>query len=146
MRTALLGGFKQTEHNFLHKAKRSSEMSGSTACTMAVFSPDEQMRLRLFLANLGDSRAVLGNVTGKVVRLSEDHKPSLPAEKKRVDAAGGSVAEVGVWRVILPAERRLPGTTMGLAVSRSFGDKEFKGYKGADIVSAKPEISVHEVN
>lgn len=147
MKTALLGGFKQTEHNFIHKAKRSSDMSGSTACTMVVFGPDEQMRLRLFMANLGDSRAVLGKLGGKAVRLTEDHKPNLKEEKRRVDAAGGSVAEVaGIWRVILPAERRLPGTTVGLAVSRAFGDKEFKSYKGADIVGAEPEVTVHEVD
>jgi serine/threonine protein phosphatase PrpC len=43
----------------------------------------------LFCANVGDSRAVLytqGKRGGiKCTPLSEDHKPSLPKEKKRVE-------------------------------------------------------------
>merc|ERR1719282_1467643 len=102
---------------------------------MTVFGPDEEMRLRLFLANIGDSRAVLGKVDGKAVRLTVDHKPNLASEKKRIELEGGSVVEVaGVWRCILPQKRRLSGT-MGLAVSRGFGDKDFKN---PDIVSAEP--------
>jgi len=143
LRTALLGGFKQTEHNFLQHARRSGDASGSTACTMTVFGPDEEMRLRLFVANAGDSRAVLGTASGKVIRLTEDHKPNLPAEKKFIESGGGSVAEIaGVWRCILPVKRRLSGT-IGLAVSRGFGDKDFKG---PNIVNPDPEITVHEVD
>eukprot|EP00439_Symbiodinium_sp_Y106_P069732 s223_g12.t1 len=59
VKTAIAAGFKQTEHNFLQHAKKTDDSSGSTACTMTVFGPDEQMRLRLFMANCGDSRAVL---------------------------------------------------------------------------------------
>merc|ERR1719401_757455 len=110
---------------------------------MTVFSPDEQMRLRLFMANCGDSRAVLGKRNGQAVRLTEDHKPNVAAEKKRIELEGGSVADVsGVWRVILPQKRRTSGI-IGLAVSRSLGDKDFKG---PDLVSAEPDVTVHEVD
>lgn len=163
LKTALLGGFKQTEHNWQQHAKKTGDISGSTACTMTIFGPDEQLRLRLFLANVGDSRAVLCTsstveqppeeegaaepvVKTRVItrRLTEDHKPNLPAEKKRIEAAGGAVADVnGVWRAMLPAKKRLTSKIAGLAVSRSFGDKDFKG---PDIVSAEPDIIVHEVN
>jgi len=144
LKTALSGGFKQTEHNFLQYARGIQDCSGTTACTMTVFGPDEQMRLRLFLANLGDSRAVLGKSDGTAVRLTEDHKPNLPLEKKRIDANGGSVAEVkGVWRVILPAKKQKTSAIVGLAVSRALGDKDFKG---PDMVSAEPEISIHEID
>lgn len=143
VKTALLGGFKQTEHNYLQHAKKTDDCSGSTACTMTVFGPDEQMRLRLFLANCGDSRAVLCTA-GAAQRLTEDHKPNLPAEKKRIEAADGGVVEVqGVWRCVLPQKKRLTSKIAGLAVSRSFGDNDFKG---PDIVSAEPEITVHEVD
>eukprot|EP00435_Cladocopium_sp_Y103_P062322 s36_g23.t4 len=143
VKTALLGGFKQTEHNYLQHAKKTDDSSGSTACTMTVFGPDEQMRLRLFMANCGDSRAVLCT-SGTAQRLTEDHKPNLPAEKKRIEAADGGVVEVqGVWRCVLPQKKRLTSKIAGLAVSRSFGDKDFKG---PDIVSAEPEITVHEVD
>jgi len=144
LKTALIGGFKQTEHNFCHHAKYTSDGSGSTACTLTIFGPDENMRLRLFLANVGDSRAVLGRVDGKAVRLTEDHKPDLPSEKKRIEAQGGSVADVnGCWRCMLPAKKRLTTGIVGLAVSRSLGDKEFKN---PDIVSAEPDVTVHEVD
>lgn len=143
LKTALMGGFKQTEHNFLQHAKRAGDGSGSTACTMTVFGPDEEMRLRLFMAHCGDSRAVLGKANGGHLRLTEDHKPNLPNEKKRVELEGGSVVQVaGVWRAILPVKRRLGGIA-GLAVSRSFGDKDFKN---PNIVSADPDITVHEVD
>mmetsp|Transcript_28408 Transcript_28408/g.51303 ORF Transcript_28408/g.51303 Transcript_28408/m.51303 type:complete len:706 (+) Transcript_28408:57-2174(+) len=142
--TALLGGFKQTEHNFVSKARRTDDTSGSTACTMTIFGPDDQMRLRLFMANCGDSRAVLCREGGVALRLTEDHKPNLPAEKKRIEAADGGVVDIaGVWRVVLPAKKRLLSKIAGLAVSRSFGDKDFKG---PDLVSAEPEITVHEVD
>lgn len=143
LRTALISGFKQTEHNFLQQAKRLQDPSGSTACTMTVFGPDEQMRLRLFLANLGDSRAVLGLADGSAKRLTTDHKPSLAQERKRIEAEGGSVVNVnGTPRCVLPMKRRVSGV-VGLAVSRSFGDKDFKK---PDIVSAEPAITIHEVD
>merc|ERR1712176_628362 len=48
----------------------------------------------------------------------------------------------GVWRCLLPQKRRINGI-VGLAVSRGLGDKDFKG---PDIVSAEPEITIHEVD
>jgi len=144
LRTALLGGFNLTEHNFIQRAKRTNDNSGSTACTMTVYGPDENMRLRLFLANIGDSRAVLGRVDGKAIRLTEDHKPQLPAEKKRIEAQGGSVTDVkGVMRCLLPLKKRQDTGIVGLAVSRAFGDKEFKS---PDLVSAEPDVTIHEVD
>ena len=44
----------------------------------------------LYIANSGDSRAVLGTAEG-VEGLSDDHKPNRPDEKKRVEDAGGVV-------------------------------------------------------
>ena len=40
------------------------------------------------IANLGDSRAVLFD-GGRIYQLSEDHTPSNPKERKRIEAAGG---------------------------------------------------------
>eukprot|EP00747_Dinoflagellata_sp_TGD_P058385 gnl/TRDRNA2_/TRDRNA2_151097_c1_seq2.p1 gnl/TRDRNA2_/TRDRNA2_151097_c1~~gnl/TRDRNA2_/TRDRNA2_151097_c1_seq2.p1 ORF type:complete len:865 (-),score=290.92 gnl/TRDRNA2_/TRDRNA2_151097_c1_seq2:108-2702(-) len=142
LKAALVGGFKQTEHNFLQHAKKADDTSGTTACTITVYGPDEESRLRIFSANVGDSRAVLGCVDGSAVRLTEDHKPNLPAEKKRIQAAGGAVAEVGgCWRAMLPQTRKLG--IVGLAVSRALGDYQFKN---PDIVSAEPDIRIHEVD
>ena len=38
---------------------------------------------RYFVANIGDSRAVLSR-DGNAVPLSTDHKPDLPTEKNRI--------------------------------------------------------------
>eukprot|EP00933_Yihiella_yeosuensis_P040835 TRINITY_DN35243_c0_g1_i1.p1 TRINITY_DN35243_c0_g1~~TRINITY_DN35243_c0_g1_i1.p1 ORF type:complete len:711 (+),score=243.48 TRINITY_DN35243_c0_g1_i1:113-2245(+) len=142
--TALKGGFRQTEHNYLQHAKQTKDQSGTTACCMTVFGPDEQQRLRLFMANCGDSRAVLCRKGGEAVRLTEDHKPNQPEEKKRIEAAGGGVVEVhGVWRAMLPHKKRLASKIVGLAVSRAIGDAEFKN---PNIISAEPDLSIHEVD
>ncbi|ETV74270.1 hypothetical protein, variant 2 [Aphanomyces astaci] len=69
---------------------------GATAVVVLV------MNSMVFVANVGDSRAILVRVachqdpstnllSHDVERLSVDHKPNLPAEKARVLAAGGDV-------------------------------------------------------
>lgn len=77
----------------------------------------------LYAAHCGDSRAVLCR-RGKPLRLTEDHKPNLPSEKQRIQAAGGRVEFSKCWRVI--CEPRAGRSGSGLAVSRSFGDLDFK--------------------
>lgn len=91
-------------------------------------------------ANIGDSRIVLASYdpNKKVVDLTEDHVPSRPDEKKRIELAGGRVdtwapggLDTGPARVYL-STRRVPG----LAVSRAFGDAILDG-----IINAEPDIS-----
>merc|ERR1712057_51087 len=62
-------------------------------------------------ANCGDSRALLCR-DGKAIALSVDHKPDREDETKRIEDAGGFVSS-----------RRVLGR---LAVSRAFGDEEYK--------------------
>ena len=65
----------------------------------------------LLCVNLGDSRALLSR-QGRVIQLSQDHKPYNPEEKARIEAAGGNVYQ---------------DRTQGqLAVSRAFGDFIYK--------------------
>ncbi|CAM9932080.1 unnamed protein product, partial [Hapterophycus canaliculatus] len=80
--------------------------AGSTATTCLVIGS------RLYMANVGDSRTVVCR-GGKLWMASLDHKPSRADEQERVQRAGGFVAH-----------RRVMGE---LAVSRAFGDSEFKG-------------------
>ena len=61
--------------------------------------------------------------------MSEDHKPELLRETKRINALGGRVIHWGRWRV--------EGV---LAVSRSIGDARLKPY-----VTAEPDIFEHEL-
>jgi len=80
----------------------------------------------LYIANIGDSRAVLGLTGEKAMRLSIDHKPGLQSEKDRICRIGGMVQQIsGAWRV-----------NGVLAVSRAFGDYALKPY-----VSSTPYIS-----
>jgi len=83
---------------------------------------------KLFMANVGDSRAVFGvdGENGKILArdVTLDHKPDLPNEKKRIQEIGGRVFAVrfddgidGPARVWL-SYADLPG----LAMSRSLGD------------------------
>lgn len=98
-------------------------LSGSTC--VIVF----QIGSHLICSNCGDSRAVLvcsepygssGAERVLVYNLSEDHKPSLPNEKARIESMGGEVHKInglGPDRVYVKGQN-LPG----LAMSRSIGD------------------------
>lgn len=77
----------------------------------------------VYTAHCGDSRAVLCKA-GRAVRLTEDHKPNLPAERERIRRVGGRIDFSNCWRVIVQPTWDRPGS--GLAVSRSFGDLAFK--------------------
>jgi len=77
-------------HEDLLKQKFDTQLSGST-CVSVIFD-----RNTIFCANSGDSRAVLYSYSRKqsgikITPLSEDHKPCMPVEKKRVLARGGRV-------------------------------------------------------
>ena len=77
-------------HDDLLKQKFDTQLSGST-CVSVIFD-----RNTIFCANSGDSRAVLYSYSRKqsgikITPLSEDHKPCMPVEKKRVLAKGGRV-------------------------------------------------------
>lgn len=74
-----------------------------------------------YLANTGDSRAILCRKNGVVEQISEDHKPNTPSEKQRIESNGGFVQY---------------GRTNGnLAMSRSFGDKNL-----IDVITVEPDI------
>lgn len=79
----------------------------------------------LYVANLGDTRCVLAH-KGFAIQLSEDHKPSNKDERMRIEKNGGIVSF-----------GRVNGA---LAVSRAFGDFEFKK-KGSNLVSVVPDVS-----
>ncbi|GBG26779.1 Protein phosphatase, putative [Hondaea fermentalgiana] len=95
---------------------------------------------KLYVANVGDSRAVLGRVspTGQLeaVDLSEDQKPDRPDEHARIIRYGGRVFEWGVPRV-WQRDVDMPG----LAMARSFGDLAAEAVG----VYAEPEVTVTEL-
>ncbi|CAE7707452.1 unnamed protein product [Symbiodinium pilosum] len=82
-------------------------------------------RRTVTVANCGDSRAVLCR-NGNAVELSEDHKPELNSEERRIRQAGGSVKLIGPCH-------RIDG--WGLNLSRALGDFHYK---------ARPDLSAEQ--
>jgi protein phosphatase 2C family protein 2/3 len=82
-----------------------------------------------FVANVGDSRAVLSGDGGKkIFPLSLDHKPCDDTERKRIMEAGGQIYQTVIPKNLeieqeFGPHRVLPGR---LSVSRTFGDLEAK--------------------
>jgi protein phosphatase 1L len=116
---ALEQAFRTSENELLRRSTLEGWYDGSTAC--AALLADGKM----YVANVGDSRAVLGRKNGTSVPLSKDHKPSDEEEKKRVEALGGRIIHMGIWRV--------EGV---LGLTRAFGDRHLKEY-----VTATPDVS-----
>ena len=95
-------------------------------------------RNQLICANVGDSRILLSRA-GKAERLTNDHKPSVPQESERITNNGGLV---------------IFGRVLGqLAVSRAFGDFEFKDIYATSLhedvsgplITCEPEVQRHEL-
>ena len=112
------------EHNIslLSNKQIDSDLSGST-CISCIYTPK-----KLIIANLGDSRLILGrckNEKWEAKILSRDHKPTIPEEAERIRKAGGRIRQmqdddgsfIGPLRVYMK-DKEMPG----LAMTRSFGD------------------------
>ena len=81
------------KNSYLGIARQQGSQCGSTAIAALVHGtpPDD---VRVIVANVGDSRAVLCR-NGRAVALSDDHKPDRPDETRRVRRAGGHVVGGG---------------------------------------------------
>jgi serine/threonine protein phosphatase PrpC len=96
-----------------------SHTSGSTV-TVSLLRKDD-----VSTAWLGDSKAILVKKVGKSFEcapLTAEHRPSLPAEKARIEAAGGKVE---IYSNKDGADSRVFDKNMegpGLAMSRALGD------------------------
>jgi len=151
IKLAVKEAFLQTDKEILSTADRKkSQLVGST-CVSALLhgNPKLGTALRLVIANLGDSRAVLCR-GGQAVAVSEDHKPDRMDEKKRVERAGGLVLQVrGAWRVAASTNPNSMSKSarkeyQGLAMTRSFGDLYFK--TPAALAIAEPEVTIYSLS
>lgn len=110
----------------LDPIQRQDDQSGCTAIVSIITST------HIITANAGDSRGILVQGDNTVVALSEDHKPSNPGEKTRIEEAGGCVTM-----------RRVNGE---LAVSRALGDYTYKNSGHVEpkdqMVTAYPDIHI----
>ncbi|CAL8468404.1 g7944 [Coccomyxa elongata] len=119
MSGALESAFLAMDSEILDRARRESGRDG--CCGLVAVRIGDY----LWTAHVGDCRAVLSR-GGRSLRLTEDHKPGLMRERRRVLGAGGRVEWQRCWRVISGGSDDDSGRRTGLAVSRSFGDIEFK--------------------
>jgi len=95
--------------------------SGSTACIC--FVRQEKGQKKLYVANVGDTRAVLSR-DGVAERISVDHKASDLKEAQRVKESGGFILK-----------NRVSGQ---LVVTRALGDLELK----KEGVSNMPDVKI----
>ncbi|XP_059157022.1 integrin-linked kinase-associated serine/threonine phosphatase 2C-like [Physella acuta] len=110
-----IDAFKKTDEDFLKEATKNkpSWKDGTTAVVVLAINDT------LYIANLGDSKAVLcrfkdGEQRCVGIPLTTDHSPSLYEERMRIQKAGGNVRE---------------GRVMGvLEVARSIGDGPYKNH------------------
>jgi len=87
----------------------------------------------VYCANAGDSRSVLWD--GRMIPLSEDHKPDNAIEKERISKAGGYIVDGRV--------------NSNLNLSRAIGDLEYKKNTALkpteQLISAEPDIVKREL-
>eukprot|EP01038_Epipyxis_sp_PR26KG_P014457 gene14457-19403_t len=116
----------------LDAAMLSSVYMDSSGCTAVscIITPTH-----IICANVGDSRCVIGS-GGKTISMTEDHKPSNPDERLRIEQGGGFVMM-----------DRVNGE---LAMSRALGDFRYKNDPNLPdteyLVLCYPDISIHVRN
>ena len=121
--STLKNTFIDIDNDLAEESEIDTAFSGST-CSSIIFTPS-----KLFCANVGDSRCIIGKYDGEKwfsQNLSYDHKPDNKLEKERILKNGGQIEpyidEKGEYfgpNRVWVKHKNMPG----LAMSRSFGDK-----------------------
>jgi len=114
---AIKKAYNRTDGKILAKAADLGP-GGSTAVTAILVDGN-----KLFVANIGDSRAVLCQ-NGNAIQLTVDHEPSM--ERQTIEKKGGFVT-------VLPGD--VPRVNGQLAVARAFGDRSLKQH-----LSSEPDV------
>ncbi len=124
--------FNEVESKLEKQHPRACSYTGSTAlCGIISKNPNNGKKI-LWVANVGDSRAVMLNGSSEILQLSVDHKPNSAPEKKRIEQLGGKSRikyDGSDWRV------------NDLSLSRAFGDVESKPY-----ITHLPQIFKYNLN
>jgi len=124
MSTVFTASYKETDEEM----KPTIPSAGACVVTCVIRSIND--RRYLYVANAGDSRAVLSR-GGTAVRLSRDHKPTEESEKLRIIELKGFIDK----------DNRVNGL---IGVSRALGDHHMKG-PGKDFILAEPYFQLIEL-
>lgn len=155
--SALEGAYFDAQKQIERRHGGEAMHSGTTA--IAAY----QHRDKLFIANVGDSRAVLGRSNSRegkgnglrAIELSSDQRPDRPDERKRILSAGG-VVQQSQYPV-----RQVPGApprmmrlgpervwdktgSCGLGVARSLGDIAMQPFVVACPEIREKQLEVHD--
>ncbi len=121
--------FDKIQNDLIKDHPVAAKRCGSTALCGVMYK-DSKNNNNIWIANVGDSRAVLCNMSDKAIQLSKDHKPHHPPEKRRIEHMGGKIKFDGVdWRI------------GDLSLSRAIGDLDNTPY-----VTHKPELFRYKIN
>ena len=142
---SIFNGFLKAESIFLKEyGEKKSDSSGSCAIIILIIEN------RCFIANVGDSRAILSGKNGtKNYALSRDHRPNDEKEYKRILDAGGKIYQTEYKNFndkIIGPLRVYPGK---LSVSRTIGDFEAKDIRfggNSNVIISIPEIKYFDIN
>jgi len=136
VQAALINAFRKAQADLEYAAFQENVDIQVAGCT-AVCCCYQPKQRTAWVATAGDSRVILLEPGKGAVAQTRDHKPSVPDEKKRVEAMGCDVIittydDGWVEERINIAGRDYPGISM----TRSFGDFLVKEYG----VTAEPEV------
>jgi len=121
--------FEILQNNINEEHPRAIQYSGSTAC-VGIHFIDNENKDKLWVLNVGDSRAVKCNKVNISEQLTQDHKPNAPEEKLRIENLGGKIEFDGSdWRI------------KNLSLSRAFGDLDCCPY-----VTHLPQIYKYKIS
>ena len=130
---ALHRAFLKTDEDLRSDPVYANDTSGCTAVAALIVPDANEKGRRIYVANAGDSRCVLG-LAGEAKPMSYDHKPGNAEEHSRILNAGGFV--------------EFDRVNGNLALSRAIGDFEFKQNPSLpaeqQIVTADPEVRSHQ--
>lgn len=119
---ALTGCFKKAQADLEDAAFKENFDMQVTGCT-AVVCCYQPKRATIWIATAGDSRAVLLEPGKGCVKSTTDHKPSVEAERKRIESFGGEIVTTKYDDGWVEQRVNLKGKDFpGISMSRCFGD------------------------
>jgi protein phosphatase 1G len=122
---------EESKNSPIFEQENGNELANNMGCTSCVALIT---KTEIYVANAGDSRCVLSK-NGVAINLSEDHKPDLENEKKRIEKAEGFVED-----------NRVNGV---LSLSRSLGDLDYKRNTHLpaeeQMITAFPDVKVDKI-